>query len=130
MQNKKLGLSHHHRIIAGVCGGLAEYFETDPALVRLIFIFFAFVGGGGILVYLALWLILADKKEINDMKEELNARPHHDHRSGGLFGSFLIIIGIMLLADNLFPGYGIRTFWPLLLIFFGLAIMLRKHRHE
>ncbi|MDB4940237.1 MAG: putative stress-responsive transcriptional regulator [Candidatus Doudnabacteria bacterium] len=128
MTNKKLHLSHEHRVIAGVCGGLAEYFETDPVLIRLIFLFFAFVGGGGILVYLALWLMLANKNELHDMENEILAKGHHDHHGFGIMGFFFIIVGALFLADNFFPGYGIKTFWPLLLIFFGLALMLRKHR--
>jgi phage shock protein C len=45
-------------MIAGVCGGLAEYFELDPVLVRLAFFIFTLAGGSGGFIYLALWIIM------------------------------------------------------------------------
>jgi phage shock protein PspC (stress-responsive transcriptional regulator) len=56
---KKLYLSETDKKIGGVCGGLGEYFERDPTIVRILFallILFSF--GFGLLAYLALWLII------------------------------------------------------------------------
>ncbi len=58
---KKFYLSTTDKKIGGVCGGLAEYFEIDSLLVRLLFVFMFFSLGGGLLLYLLLW-ILAPKK--------------------------------------------------------------------
>lgn len=55
---KKLHRSRKERMIAGVCGGLAEYFHIDPTIVRLIFILFFFAGGAAFLAYIILWLIV------------------------------------------------------------------------
>jgi len=44
--------------IAGVCGGLANYFDIDPVIVRLCWLFFVFCGGSGILVYIIAWMIV------------------------------------------------------------------------
>ena len=49
---KKLYRSESNRVIAGVCGGIAEYFEIDPTLVRLGFVIFSLAGGSGVLLYL------------------------------------------------------------------------------
>jgi len=54
----RLRLSGADRKIAGVCGGLGEYFELDPVLFRAAFVVLAFAGGLGILLYLALWLVV------------------------------------------------------------------------
>jgi len=54
----RLRLSGTERKIAGVCGGLGEYFELDPVLFRAAFVVLAFAGGLGILLYLALWLVV------------------------------------------------------------------------
>ena len=54
----RLRLSGTDRKIAGVCGGLGEYFELDPVLFRAAFVVLAFAGGLGILLYLALWLVV------------------------------------------------------------------------
>jgi phage shock protein PspC (stress-responsive transcriptional regulator) len=50
-------------MIAGVCGGLAEYFDVDPSLVRLIFILTVFLGGAGLLLYIVAWLIVPENPE-------------------------------------------------------------------
>lgn len=50
--------------IAGVALGLAEYFDVDPTLVRLLFVILAFTGGPGILAYIILWIIVPDEKDI------------------------------------------------------------------
>ena len=42
--------------IVGVCGGLAEYFEVDSTLVRIIFLIMLFCVGGGLLAYLIIWI--------------------------------------------------------------------------
>ncbi len=44
------------KAIAGVCGGLAHYFNIDPALVRLAFVVFALAGGASVLLYIVLWI--------------------------------------------------------------------------
>ena len=53
---KKLYLSQTDKKIAGVCGGLAEYFGVDSTIVRIIFLFMLFFAGGGLLAYLIVWI--------------------------------------------------------------------------
>ena len=55
---KHLYRSKLNKKIAGVCGGFSEYFELDPALVRLVWLAAILLGGSGILIYLACWLIM------------------------------------------------------------------------
>lgn len=54
----RLYRSRRERMIAGVCGGLAEYFGIDPTWIRLIFILFFFLGGSALLIYIIMWLIV------------------------------------------------------------------------
>jgi len=66
-----------NRLIAGVCGGLAEYFNTDPVLVRLIFVLFTFISGLGIIAHIVLWIIAprASSQEVSSkevVKENIN----------------------------------------------------------
>ena len=63
MKEKKLARSKDDRMLAGVAGGLAEYLEIDPVLIRLIFVIIALLGGGftGILIYAVLWIIMPEK---------------------------------------------------------------------
>jgi phage shock protein PspC (stress-responsive transcriptional regulator) len=56
---KKLYLSDMDKKLGGVCGGLGEYFDKDPTLVRIIFILaILFSFGFGVLAYLLMWLII------------------------------------------------------------------------
>jgi phage shock protein C len=55
MEEKRLMRSTTERMIAGVAGGLGEYFNMDPTLVRLIFVLLALAGGPGLILYLILW---------------------------------------------------------------------------
>jgi len=58
---KKLYRSRDEKMIAGVCGGLAEYFEIDPTIVRLLFLALLIFGGGGLLIYIIMWIIVPQK---------------------------------------------------------------------
>lgn len=58
-ENRRLARSTTDRQIAGVCGGLAEFLNVDPALVRLLFAILI-LGGEGIFVYAFLWLVLPE----------------------------------------------------------------------
>lgn len=58
---KRLYKSRTQRSVFGVCGGLAEYFNIDVVLVRLIFVIFTFLGGPGLIVYIALALIMSEE---------------------------------------------------------------------
>jgi phage shock protein C len=57
-ETRKLYRSRTNRQVAGVCGGLAEYFGMDPTLMRVLFVVLAVLGGSGLVLYLALWIIV------------------------------------------------------------------------
>lgn len=48
-------------MIAGVCGGIGEYFEVDPTIIRLLWILFIFAGGAGILAYIVAWIVIPER---------------------------------------------------------------------
>ena len=56
---KRFYLSERDRILGGVCGGLAEYFDIDPLLVRIGFLVLFFGFGTGLLAYFLIWLLAA-----------------------------------------------------------------------
>ena len=58
--NKRLLRSSSDRWVAGVCGGIAEYFGCDPAIVRLAYVLLSVFSAAfpGLLVYIILWLIM------------------------------------------------------------------------
>lgn len=60
-ETKKLYRSNTERMISGVCGGLAEYFDIDPTVVRLIFVAATLLGGPGLLAYIILLILMPNK---------------------------------------------------------------------
>ena len=56
-QPRKLYRSRTEKKLGGVCGGLAQYFNVDPTLVRVLFIALA-VLGAGLVIYLAMWIVV------------------------------------------------------------------------
>ena len=60
---KKLYKSSTNKKVAGVCGGIGEYFNIDPTLVRLGFVALSFMAGGGLLVYIIAAIIIPDKAD-------------------------------------------------------------------
>lgn len=56
--NKKLYKSNSNKMISGVCGGIAEYFNVDPTFVRLAWVLFLLVGGSGLLAYIVCAIVI------------------------------------------------------------------------
>jgi len=77
---KKLHRSKDDRWLAGVCGGIAEYFSVDATLVRVLFILFGFAVGGGVLIYIILWIIMPEApaavaKDDIEIEDPVEAEP-------------------------------------------------------
>jgi phage shock protein C len=53
--------SKTNRKLAGVCGGLAQYFNLDATLIRVLFVLLAVLGGSGLVLYLAMWIIVPNE---------------------------------------------------------------------
>ena len=61
MEGKKLYRSNTDKKLAGVCGGIAEYFNIDPTLVRLGWVLFSLLGGSGLLAYIIAAIIMPER---------------------------------------------------------------------
>lgn len=64
MEQKKFYLSDTDKKVAGVCGGIAEYFNIDSLLVRVGFLLLIFGYGCGLMLYLILWILAPKKNSI------------------------------------------------------------------
>lgn len=67
---KKIYRSESDRMIAGICGGIAEYFDIDPTLVRIIFSFIL-LSGSGFILYIILWVVIPSQSQLNSKKEDI-----------------------------------------------------------
>lgn len=61
MERRTLYRSRIDRMLAGVCGGLGEYFQLDPTLIRLVFVLLAAFTGVGVLAYIVLWIVVPEE---------------------------------------------------------------------
>ena len=94
---KRLERSRSDRMLAGVCGGLARYFDIHPAFYRVGFVVLTLIGGAGILIYLAAALVIPDEGE-EDSIASAALRERRD-RPGPLIGLALIAVaGLVLLS--------------------------------
>lgn len=153
MENKRLYRSSETRVIGGVSGGLAEYFDIDPVIIRILFVALALFGGGGILVYVVLWIVLPEQKSYKAgtrSRTYSEASPHTDdipnpetaftmnkepqdssneqndpYRTRGslIAGVVLITLGSLFLIDNFVPNINFGHLWPVLLVVLGIVIL-------
>ncbi|MCG8500858.1 MAG: PspC domain-containing protein [Firmicutes bacterium] len=137
---KRLYRSRKHKMIEGVCGGIAEYFAVDPTFVRLIFVLGLFANGVGLLAYIvALIIIPLPPKRITDSEEEMrweetemNSTRENAQQAGErnrfIFGGILIFIGIAFFAKRYFYWFDLDHLWPVILIIIGSFIIFKERK--
>jgi phage shock protein C len=126
--------------ISGVCAGLADYFDLDATLVRLIFVAFAIISfGTAVLIYIIMAIIIPENRDqLDDTITEKASRFGKELQDGkaigwvrNYFGIGIVIIGLLLLVEQIFPNFiNFRWsfIWPVALILVGIAIIFRKRR--
>jgi phage shock protein C len=138
-------------MVDGVCGGIAEYFEIDPVLVRIVWVLFTIFGGMGLIAYI-LAMIVIPRKPLESETEAsaqpappppppkekpVRSEPEHAGKGSLAIGIILVAIGAIFLVDNLsfFRGFYVwgwfrRHFWdfiiPGLFIVAGIALLVRS----
>ncbi len=127
---RKLYRSSSDRMLGGVCGGLAEYFNIDSTLMRILWVVFTLVGGAGLLLYIVSLIIIP----LNPGEAASEVKKSKTGSSGLIWGIVLIALGLIVLAGNFnwvfFPFFwgGFALFWPLLIIVAGLALIFAGRR--
>lgn len=142
----RLYRSEKNKMIAGVCGGLGEFFGIDPSIVRLLFILIIIFGGSGILLYIVLWIILPTesavkgttedhiKANVEEMRSKAETvadslrgkKERSDSRA--LWGLLILVIGAGFLISNFgfFGFFDWSKFWPIILIVFGIFLLTKS----
>lgn len=118
MPIRRLTRSRTDRTIAGVCAGLADYFDVDVVLVRAAWVVFSIVPGaiiGGVLAYLAAWLLIPEATEPASAPHGRRlTRSATDKKIAGICGGLAEYFGVDATA--------IRVVWVILSILCGAVI--------
>jgi phage shock protein C len=141
---RRLYRSSRERVICGVAGGVAEYFDLDPSIVRIAWALLALITGGVFLVlYGVMWLVVpVAPGSVGD-----SAPGEHDpsgtpgasapraerYRSGStglVFGLILIGLGLYFLAREYLPEVNIDRLWPLGLVALGIFLLIAAMRQR
>jgi phage shock protein PspC (stress-responsive transcriptional regulator) len=117
--NRRLYRCRHDQRIAGVASGIAEYFDADPTVVRILWVLSIFLGGFGLLLYIAM-------------------SPHRHLSRGGdgrgtLFvGMALVLFGALALIDAYLPAWADhgRFLWPAFILGIGAILVINAVRRE
>ncbi|RQD70463.1 MAG: PspC domain-containing protein [Halanaerobium sp. MSAO_Bac5] len=132
---KNLYRSRDDRMIAGVCGGIAEYFNVDYSLIRLALVFIFLFRGIGLIAYLIAWLVISEEPRyekseeveadyyLEEDEEKAAEAEEKSNKRQKLFALLLIIIGSLFLVDIWLPNIYWQRYWPIILIAAGFMLL-------
>ena len=146
-ETKKLYRSRTNRVIGGVCGGLADYFDIDSTIVRIVAVIIAIWGGVGVFAYIIGLIVIPEEpvkgnKKMTDknkkdnfsekvetaaqqVKDELKKDPAKGQWIGGLI---LITLGSLFLVNQFIPALDFGKIWPVILIVIGAYVIANNAR--
>lgn len=145
---KRLYRSRKDKVLAGVCGGIADYFEVDPTIIRLAWVVLVLLGGTGIVAYIIAAIIVPEEpvgvsqkpaeppsglEEAAQVVDE-NGWPEPEgpdieeknKKSRNAIGLLLIAMGVLFFARKLFYWFDFGYIWPILLIGAGFYFMVNR----
>lgn len=155
--NRRLYRSRTDKIVGGAAAGLADYMNTDPALVRIAWaILVPLTGGVALLTYIAALIVVSEApraaarppgtaSEPGAMEEpgaepeagaesgteaESPDRDWSDGRAGILVGIGLVLIGLWFLLREYLPGINWGLIWPLIIVGIGAVILVGSMRRR
>ena len=145
---KRLYRSRDNRVIAGVCGGVAEYFNIDPTIIRIIWVVIGLTYGAGILAYILASIIIPNRNfesssntwsgqsrsedfgtgfNPDDWRQE---SPKYDsEKSRNTVGIILIAVGVIFLARQLFSWIDLKVVLPIVFIGAGALLIFNSRRN-
>ncbi len=133
---KRIYRSRRERMIGGVAGGIAEYFEIDPVIVRFAFIALTLFNGVGLILYIVGMVIIPEQVMRVDIKSE-NSIPftaevpsERKEKFSLILGVILIVAGILFGLDNFVPQFDIEDAFPLILVLLGVWIIISGRKRK
>ena len=143
-QAHRLYKSRDDRLLFGVAGGHAEYFNIDPVIVRVGWVILTIVTGGiAALVYLVLAIVTPEDRSRAEMAvddddlasgdvvyRDVDRRSSRRDRARYVIGGVLVALGVLFLLSNLgiFSSIRWELIWPAAIIVLGLTILIPSIR--
>ena len=123
---RRLERSRSDHMLAGVCGGLARYFDLSPVFYRVGFVVLTLLGGAGLLIYAAAWLVIPEEGKADSIAGEILRERRQ--RPWPLIGLALVgVAGAVLLSRaTLWPQGDVA--WVLLLLAGGVILLAHRRR--
>ena len=131
---KKLQRDTKNKVIGGVCAGLANYFDMDASLLRLLLAFMILFAGTGFWLYIILWIVMPAGNGFQPTAETIDAvmndaSPNPQINKGSLVvGLILIGLGALGLIHRFVPAFNWQMVWPIILIVLGLVLLIPKDK--
>ncbi len=140
---ERLYRSRTKKVIGGVAGGLGEYLNIDPVLIRVLFVIITLINGLGILLYIILWIVVQEEpynqfsyemgpssdKPQNEtgsqtQSNETNQPIKKEGKGKTAVGIILIALGFIFLAENWFPSFRFKDIFPLAILIIGIWLVI------
>ncbi|MDD3168234.1 MAG: PspC domain-containing protein [Eubacteriales bacterium] len=134
---KKLYKSSNDKVLAGVCGGIGEYFAVDTVIIRLLWVVFTLMGGAGLIAYIIAAIIIPsnpvystiedDDRRMDDTDTRDRPERKDSSRSTSIvLGAILVMFGAFVLAKDFIPWIPRDVFLAAILIGLGIFFLVRK----
>lgn len=138
---KKLTRSSTNKMISGVCGGIAEYFNIDATLIRILYVILALNSSTPFVFIYIICAIIIPADDGIFYHDDSRSTPKDN--SPLFLGIGLIVVGLVFLTRTLLSSYNLRLFhqinrvfrqlvdfWPVLLIVLGILIITNQKNNK
>ena len=135
----RLYRSRRVKVLGGVAGGLAQYFNIDPIIIRILFVVFTLMHGMGLVLYIILWIVVPEEPfelaypiKNDETKTEgqstetssvnFDGVPAEVKKNGSgrvIAGIILIALGVIFFADRFIPTFDFRDIVPIAFVLLG-----------
>jgi phage shock protein PspC (stress-responsive transcriptional regulator) len=139
LMNRRLYRSRTDTIIGGVAAGVANYLNTDSALVRIAWaILVPLTGGAALIAYIVAWIVVPEEARLAQDPQDPGAGQtlatsepaRDDGRTGMVVGIGLVLIGLWFLLREYLPDFDWGLLWPLVVIGAGVLILATSMRRR
>lgn len=145
---KRLHRSRDKKVVAGIAGGLGDYLDIDPVIIRIVIVLITIFHGVGLIVYIIMWIVIpeepynlsytegkadptqsmgssgpASDQKLNDESAKNSNEKEKSSNGRIIVGVILILIGIMFLSERFLPFFDFEFVFAIGLIFLGFSLL-------